>query len=411
MPILKTISVMGSFRDIEIQKFGFINDIESFRDALRLLGGDLARLGHELLISWSNDNIPAQSLDGRYSFKDTADFSVLIGYLSTALNNQNSIRNPFVHLVISNEMWNGVTNSKGELFEPVSSTIKIGATNISLEDCVNRGLLQKRPVSGTEEDYLLRSDLLKDHIVPHADLVISIGGGKATAGALQSARLENKLLPLGFFGGASSQTLLEIYSSPTSRVLSERIKYVMHGLSLEFKTYTQAQRLQALRQVATNLDRFVRYDRRVFIAMPFRDSVNLDPEYSHLTVYHAVRRALKQLEDKWPGLELVRIDRTSQTASDIPSEIRETIRQCGIFIADLTELDRTDSNGITSPNPNVWWELGFADGLGKDRVILLARKGTYRPFNNSTRRIVEWDNSEDIESAVREGIESWLKAS
>lgn len=410
MPILKTISVMGSFRDPEVQKFRFINDIDSFRDAVRLFGGDLARSGHELLISWSNDNIPDQSAGGRYSFKDTADFSALIGYLSTALNNQNSVRNPLVHLVISNEMWNGITNSKGDLFEPVSS-IKVSATNISLEDCVNRGLVQKRTVSGREEDYLLRTDLLKDHVVPHADLVISIGGGKATGAAVQLARAENKLLPLGFFGGASRQTLLDIYSSPTSQVLSERIRYVMHGLSLEFETYKQDQILQALKQVATTLDRFIRYDRRVFIAMPFRNSVRLDPEYSHLKVYDAVRRALKQLEDKWPGLELVRIDRTSPVASDIPSEIRETIRQCGIFIADLTELDRRDSNGITSPNPNVWWELGFADGLGKDRVILLARKGTYRPFNNSARRIVEWDNAEDIESAVREGVESWLKVS
>ncbi len=408
IPILKLVSVMGSFRSVEIKKFSFIKSIESFKNAMFVLGANLARSGHDLLIAWSNDNIPDQFAGGRYVFEDTADYSVLMGYLSAVLNESNIPNTPQVQLVVSDEMWNGVQNSEGENFGPISS-VRVGTTNITLGECVDRGVVQRRKVSGTEEDYILRTDLLKDYVVPSADIVITVGGGKATGAAMQLARAENKLLPLGFFGGASRQTLLDVYSASSSHALAERIRYVTEGLSLEFELYKEHEVLQALQQIATTLDRFIRYDRRVFIAMPFRDSVQLDPEYSHYAVYNAVRVALREMKEKWPGLELIRIDRNSPRASDIPSEIRETIRQCGIFIADLTELDRQNSNGITSANPNVWWELGFADGLGKDRVILLARKGTRLPFNNAVRRVVMWNDLEDIESEVRRGVESFLK--
>ena len=407
MPILKLVSVMGSFRQVEIDKFRFIKDINSFKNAMTILGRELAITGHNLLISWSNDHIPDQCANGRYTFQDTADYSVLMGFLSVAIN-KNS-KNVLAQLVISDEMWSGVENSKGNRFEPIFS-LRVGGTNVTLDECFDRGILQKTLVSGREEDYVLRSDLLKDHVVPRADLVITVGGGKATGAAMQLARAENKLLPLGFFGGASRQTLLDIFSSSTSQPLAERIRYITQGLSLEFEQYKEDDIIQAIKQIAKDFDRFVKYDRRVFIAMPFRNSINLEPEYNHEEVYDAARRAIGRMREKWPGLELIRIDRTSPKASDIPSEIRETIRQCGIFIADLTELDRKGSNGITSANPNVWWELGFADGLGKDRVILLARNGTILPFNNAVRRVTMWHDSSDIESAVRLGVEGFLKS-
>jgi hypothetical protein len=407
MPILKLVSVMGSFRDVEIDKFRFIKDIESFKIAMSVLGRELALSEHDLLIAWSNDNIPDQFSNGRYKFQDTADYSVLIGYLSTIINKNN--KKVLAHLVVSNEMWNGVKNSKGDRFKAISS-LMVDGTDVTLDECVTRGILRIRRVSGREEDYILRTDLLKDHIVPHADLVIAVGGGKATGAAMQLARSENKLLPLGFWGGSSRQTLLDIFSSSTSQPLAERIRYITHGLSLEFEQYKEDDVLKAIMQISKDLDRFIRYDRRVFIAMPFKNSVDLDPKYDHEEVFDAARRTIARLKEKWPGLELIRIDRTSPKASDIPSEIRETIRQCGIFIADLTELDREGSSGITSANPNVWWELGFADGLGKERVILLARKGTQLPFNNSVRRVTMWDDSADIESAVRRGVEDFLKS-
>ena len=97
----------------------------------------------------------------------------------------------------------------------------------------------------------------------------------------------------------------------------------------------------------------------IAVMMPFNDDHSVDP------VYKAIREGVEAA-----GKCAKRVDEI-MTATKIPDDVKELIRTSSAVVIDLTGL-----------NPNVVYELGFADGLGK-KEIGLASKTFLKSLNES----------------------------
>ena len=85
---------------------------------------------------------------------------------------------------------------------------------------------------------------------------------------------------------------------------------------------------------------------------------------------------------------------------EIMEDVWEGIWKCRIVVADLTD-----------DNPNVFYEVGIADTVGKE-VVLIAQNGRLGrpPFDVSARRIVFYDNDVSGRKKLRKDLASMIAA-
>ena len=110
-----------------------------------------------------------------------------------------------------------------------------------------------------------------------------------------------------------------------------------------------------------------------FVSMPFGD----DPESQENDWTKLYEYGIKPLETKLPEqksyepIVLFRADRTLNSLG-LKSNVKSLIEQSTIVIGVLTttSLAVKDGPGIRLSNPNVLWELGYAEALGKPIVAL-----------------------------------------
>jgi hypothetical protein len=134
----------------------------------------------------------------------------------------------------------------------------------------------------------------------------------------------------------------------------------------------------------------------IFVIMPFGES------WSDGT-YAFIRRAAGKLGPSAGEGSLYRADDIADPGQ-ITTQIKQAILAAGVVVADITGV-----------NPNVMWELGYADGLQKPIVILNQNPGR-SPFDMVDRRQVAYqipptDADEDslvrhLEAAMRAGSTS-----
>ncbi|MDT4955528.1 MAG: hypothetical protein QOJ02_3666 [Acidobacteriota bacterium] len=107
---------------------------------------------------------------------------------------------------------------------------------------------------------------------------------------------------------------------------------------------------------------------RCFVIQPF-DKGKFDKRYDSVFM-PAISEA---------GLEPYRVDRDSSV--DIPIDtIEKEIRDANICLAD-----------ITTDNPNVWYELGYAIAYGKDVILVCSVERTTKfPFDVQHRNIIQY---------------------
>jgi hypothetical protein len=108
--------------------------------------------------------------------------------------------------------------------------------------------------------------------------------------------------------------------------------------------------------------------RRVFVAMPF------GPDTA--PVWDVLDRECRRL-----SLSAVRADQF-RDSDFVVKDIRREIEQAGIAIAD-----------VTGSNPNVLYELGFAEATGCDVILLCAQPPSAIPFDLLGRRLICYDLS------------------
>jgi hypothetical protein len=123
---------------------------------------------------------------------------------------------------------------------------------------------------------------------------------------------------------------------------------------------------------------------RAFVAMEYREPFD--------TFY---REVIKPQAEKL--YEVVRIDEKSGPGV-IFQDMQREISQSDIVIAE-----------ITPANPNVFYELGYAQALGKP-TILLAQRGGKLPFDIASYRVVFYDDSIGGKSRVEEDLARHLDA-
>jgi hypothetical protein len=96
--------------------------------------------------------------------------------------------------------------------------------------------------------------------------------------------------------------------------------------------------------------------------------------------YAFIRRSVAKLDAPTGGFRLYRADEIAEPGQ-ITDQIKEAIARASVVIADITNV-----------NPNVMWELGFADGKNRPIVILNQDPGS-SPFDMADRRQVAYHAS------------------
>jgi hypothetical protein len=127
----------------------------------------------------------------------------------------------------------------------------------------------------------------------------------------------------------------------------------------------------------------------LFVIMPFTEP------WSDGT-YAFIRRTVRRIDPSQGELSLYRADEIAKPGQ-ITQHVKDAIAAAGVVIADVTHM-----------NPNVMWELGYADGLGKTIVILNQDPGS-SPFDMIDRRQVAYHTSpteKDEEHLYRHLIEA-----
>ena len=126
---------------------------------------------------------------------------------------------------------------------------------------------------------------------------------------------------------------------------------------------------------------------QVAVMMPFSNDHSVDP------VYKAIREGVEAA-----GKSAKRVDEI-MTATKVPDDVKELIRTSSAVVIDLTGL-----------NPNVVYELGFADGLGKKAILIQEGKVSGLPFDFAASRVFAYERNQvglqDLSEKLKRVIQS-----
>ncbi len=126
---------------------------------------------------------------------------------------------------------------------------------------------------------------------------------------------------------------------------------------------------------------------RAFVAMPFRDPFN--------ALYEEVIKP--EAEDL--GFAIVRVDEIHSPGL-ILDDIRREIEASQVIVAEISQ-----------PNPNVFYELGYAHALRKPAVLLARRtNGEQLPFDIRGYRTILYDDTIVGKKKVQENLKKHLDA-
>ena len=230
-------------------------------------------------------------------------------------------------------------------------------------------------ISSLENWDLTHPELQPPEQIASAHIAISIAGKRGTFIAANWARIAGlPVLGIAQFGGAGQS----IYSSEHKR-FQER--YARSITLREFEVLNQdTLNADLLAQDVVSLAERIVTPSTVFTVMPFTSDFD-----EVFTLFHEVCKDL--------GLRAVRSDQV-ETNERIMQRIVDGIRTSAFVIADVSEV-----------RPNVFYELGFAQGFGK-QVVVTARKGTTLPFDIVDVPVIFWDGLQDLKKQLRKRIKA-----
>ncbi len=223
---------------------------------------------------------------------------------------------------------------------------------------------------------LASPDLLVPETIQHCDVVIIVGGTDGTECAANWARIAHKpMAPVAAFGGAASR-IYELELKHFDEKYSDRLDRTAYELLNQIPSDVSRLAADAVRVAQCAIT-----PRQVFIAMSFAQ----DPRFDD--AYESMQTVCGEF-----GLEGSRITNADAIDRIVP-EILLRIRRAAFVIVDVTEA-----------RPNVYYELGIAQGSGK-RVIVTACKGTELPFDISDIPVIFWESQRQLKERLRDRIE------
>lgn len=167
---------------------------------------------------------------------------------------------------------------------------------------------------------------------------------------------------------------------------AERLREVLHDLIPGGAiSHSGSQALDRLTEQPKNKLRTAGYTSaekpRAFVAMPFADSMD---DVFHYGIQGPVNSA---------GFLCERADLAS-FVGDVMEWVRQRIASAEVVIAELS-----------TPNPNVYLEVGFAWGCGRP-TILLTRDAATLPFNARNQKCIEYKSIKQLEEMLRKELEA-----
>ena len=149
--------------------------------------------------------------------------------------------------------------------------------------------------------------------------------------------------------------------------------------------------------------------KKIFVAMPFREKTNDNVWDSMVEVYNELIKEgydLSQQHKKRDKYAPYRVDIDNLESKDIIEKIKKGIEECDLIIADLTYN-----------NPNVYYEIGLAQGQNKPLILLFDEKATEEKtkenkprFDLSTMEHIKYDsnNLSNLKSELKEKLKNIL---
>jgi hypothetical protein len=125
----------------------------------------------------------------------------------------------------------------------------------------------------------------------------------------------------------------------------------------------------------------------VFVIMPFKGQEMID-------AYTAIKDECKKLK-----LTAKRVDENVGSGFVI-REIVDLIEKAEFIICDLT-----------NERPNVYYELGYAHGVGNEAsdILLLAKEGTILHFDIAPLRVQYYSSTENLRTIVSSSLKQMIK--
>ena len=216
--------------------------------------------------------------------------------------------------------------------------------------------------------------------VREADVVVLVGGFEGTFRAANWARIAQKpLLPFTGFGGAAAR----IYDQELND-FDQKYRGLLDRLEYEQLNSVKADPSEHAATIV-GLAEKVAESRSVIVIMSYADRSDL------IDAYDSFREVAEQLQ--------YTCDRVTEENADgrIVPDILSRIERAAFAIVDLTDL-----------RPNVFYELGYADGL-KKKVVVTAKKGTDLPFDVKDVPTIFWESQKKLKEDLRARIQSIVK--
>lgn len=212
-------------------------------------------------------------------------------------------------------------------------------------------------------------------VIRDADVVLLVGGYTGTFKAANWARVKDKpILSFTTFGGASEE-IYQVEFNDNGHLMDEDDRFqherVLKSRSEDWpKLATMS--VEFAEKTATSSD--------VFVIMSFKDAAEFD------NVNKCYKAVCKDFH-----YEAARVDESNQLNRILP-EILKRISSSAFVLADISE-----------PSPNVYYEVGFAEGAGK-QIVFTARQGTELPFDVRDTPVIFYDSFEALKERLRSSI-------
>ncbi len=225
-----------------------------------------------------------------------------------------------------------------------------------------------------------------------AEVLVLVGGYEGTYTAANWARLSNTpMLPVATFGLAAADILEDELNSPLEANVNRLTEDELEKLKRAVANLRGEKQQECIKQYVAeiiSLAEKAAHSREVFIMMSFEEN-------NRLTDF---KDAVKSV-CKASGFKADRIDEIPTGNSyDIVEKIHREIEACGFVVADLT-----------GERPNVYYEIGYARGLGKN-VILTIAKGEDVHFDISGQKRITWDGHVDLRDKLRPELKHLSKS-
>ncbi len=202
-----------------------------------------------------------------------------------------------------------------------------------------------------------------------ADVVIIIGGWDGTQYAASWARLADKpIVPVATFGLAAADIFNDELATFDRRYSSKITLDEYQCLNRLLPDSSDATLASFAKEVVCLAERLVKPS-EAFVIMSFAQRGELTDAYD--TFVRACEKA---------GYKAFKVDEHLDPKQRIVPGIVSAIRRSAFVIVDLTD-----------PRPNVYYELGYANALGKD-VVVTAKEGTTLPFDVYDVPTLYWDS-------------------